>query len=385
MAQLWRKAAISIAMALWALASSAGLASGQVTPAAGYTPPDDTQSIRVGAVIYYDFTTTTEPKSTDSDGNKFSPSVFNVSRAYINVTGNISHIVAFRITPDVSRETGTGSSLNGSLTYRIKYAYAQFNLNDWTGSWKNTWVRLGIHQTPFIDWEEGIYRYRFQGTVFVEREQIGGNLTSSDAGASFHTSFPNNFGEVHAGFYNGEGYSRAEVNNEKAFQVRGTLRPLAKADSQLARGFTVTAFYDADHYIKNAERNRFVANVIMEHTHFTAGYDFLNGEDRSPSANNSLVESQGWSAWVTPFLKEKGNGWEGLLRMDRFKPNTTTQSGQEKQRAIAGIAYWFPHPGGAATAALLFDFEQLKFDGFPTTLPANATQQRYAVHGLISF
>jgi hypothetical protein len=385
MAQLWRKAAIGVAMALWALASSAGLASAQVTPAAGYTPPDDTQSIRIGAVIYYDFTTTKEPKSTDADGNQFSPSVFNVSRAYINVTGNISHIVAFRITPDVSRETGTGSSLNGSLTFRIKYAYAQLNLDDWTGNWKGSWVRLGIQQTPFIDWEEGIYRYRFQGTVFVEREQIGGNLTSSDAGVSFHSNFPGNFGEVHAGVYNGEGYGRAEVNGQKAFQIRGTVRPLAKADSLLARGIRVTAFYDADHYIKNGERNRFVFNVISEHTHYTAGYDFLDGEDRQPSARNSLVESQGWSLWVTPILKEKGNGWEGLLRMDRFKPNTTTLSGQEKQRAIAGIAYWFPHPGGGATASLLFDFEQLKFDGFPTTVPANATQQRYAVHGLISF
>jgi hypothetical protein len=29
--------------------------------------------------------------------------------------------------------------------------------------------------------------------------------------------------------------------------------------------------------------------------------------------------------------------------------------------------------------------EQLKFDGFPSTVPANATQQRVALHGLIQF
>ena len=85
-----------------------GVASAQVTPAAGYTPPDDTPSIKVGATIYADYTYTESPKGTDADGNTFNPSGFNVTRSYINVTGNISHIVAFRITPDVTRETFVG-------------------------------------------------------------------------------------------------------------------------------------------------------------------------------------------------------------------------------------------------------------------------------------
>ena len=391
MAHSWRSAVLGTAMVLGALAGSTGSASAQVTPAAGYTPPDDTQSVKVGAVIYYDFTTTKAPKSTDADGNKFTPSVFNVSRAYINVTGNVSHLVGFRITPDITRDTDAGA-LNGNLVFRIKYAYAQVNLDQWTGDWKSTWVRLGIQQTPLIDWEENIYRYRFQGTMFVEREQIGGNLTSSDAGASFHTNLPGNFGDVHAGVFNGEGYTRSEVNDQKAFQVRGTIRPLASTGSLLARGLRVTAFYDADHYIANAERKRFVANAILEHTHFIAGYDYLQGKDRTcigtscqPSANNSASDSKGWSFWLTPFLKEKGDGWEGLVRIDRFKPDSTNFNAREKQRVIGGVAYWFPHPGGASTAALLLDFEQLKFDGFPTTAAANATQQRIAVHGLINF
>ena len=80
-------------------------ASAQVTPTAGYVPPDDTQAIRIGAVIFYDYTYQKEPKVTDAAGNRVSLTSFNVPRTYINVTGNISHIVSFRITPDVSRET----------------------------------------------------------------------------------------------------------------------------------------------------------------------------------------------------------------------------------------------------------------------------------------
>src|SRR5262245_26190192 len=170
--------------AVWAgLTAVAWPAGAQVTPAAGYVPPDDTQAIRLGAVIFWDYTYQKDPKITDTAGNLISPSAFNVARTYINVTGNISHVVAFRITPDISRETATGTnapSLSGSLIFRLKYGYAQFNLDDWL--WRGSYVRMGIHQTPLIDYEENIYRYRFQGTVFPERD---GGMSSADAGISF--------------------------------------------------------------------------------------------------------------------------------------------------------------------------------------------------------
>jgi len=43
----------------------------QVTPAAGYTPPDDTPSIRVGATLYMNYSYQTDPKIADADGNIF--------------------------------------------------------------------------------------------------------------------------------------------------------------------------------------------------------------------------------------------------------------------------------------------------------------------------
>src|SRR6266542_4805912 len=78
----------------------------QVTPAAGYVPPDDTPAIRVGAVIFTDFTVQQKPRIKDADGNDVTSSGFNLGRAYINVTGNISHNIAFRITPDITRASG---------------------------------------------------------------------------------------------------------------------------------------------------------------------------------------------------------------------------------------------------------------------------------------
>jgi hypothetical protein len=175
----------------------------QVTPAARDTPPDDTPSIRVGATLFGDYTVTERPKGTDAEGNEITPNAFDIGRAYINVTGNISHLIGFRITPDIVRETGTGSSLAGSYTFRLKYAYAQFNLDDWLT--RGSWARLGMQQTPWIEFEETVYRYRFQGNVFADREDY---LSSSDTGASFRYVLPGDYGDVHAGVYNGETFEQ---------------------------------------------------------------------------------------------------------------------------------------------------------------------------------
>ena len=348
----------------------------QVTPAGGTAAGDDTQVIRVGAVIFYDFTYQKLPKVPDAANNSVSPTSFNVARAYINITGNISHVVSFRITPDLVRDT-TNVATVGSLLYRLKYGYAQFALDDWTGNWRQTYVRLGIQQTPFIDYQESVYRYRFQGTLFAERD---GGLSSSDAGATFHTNLPNLYGDLHVGIYNGEGYNRAEPNNQKAFMIRGTVRPFPTGNA-LARGFRGTLFYIGDHVVKNAVRNRFIGSVALEQRHYNANFDYLSRTDQT-LPTNPKVDSDGYSFFVTPFFKEKGNGPEALIRFDSFRSDTTNFKERRQNRFIIGAAYWFPHPGGNSTAALMLDWEQVTFE-HPT--PAQVKQQRLFVHGLINF
>jgi hypothetical protein len=364
-------AAVVCAGLAWAVPASA-----QVTPAAGHTPPDDTPSIKVGVTIFADYTIQQQPKITDADGNTVTSNSFNVGRSYINVTGNISHLIAFRVTPDITRETGAGSSLNGSYTFRLKYAFAQFNLDDWMT--KGSWIRLGLQQTPFIDYAEGIYRYRFQGPTFPDRE---GFLTSSDQGVSFHYNFAQNWGDVHAGFYNGEGYGKtAEPNNQKAFQVRASVRPLAHG-AMAARGWRVTGFYDGDAYVRDGEKRRAVFNTTFEHKYVNWGFDFLDAKDQT-SVTKASVHARGWSTWLTPkyaIASRPGASLEALFRYDHLEPNRDL-SGTSK-RTIAGVAYWFPHQGNVSTA-LLFDVDNTTFDGFA---PSKPTQRRIAIHGLVNF
>jgi len=107
---------------------------------------EDTPTVRVGTTIFTDYTYQASPKSTNADGVTYHANAFNLTRGYVNITGTLNRYVAFRLTPDIARETSTTASLSGSLEFRIKYAYGQFNLDRWMGA--GSWARLGVQQTP---------------------------------------------------------------------------------------------------------------------------------------------------------------------------------------------------------------------------------------------
>jgi hypothetical protein len=363
-----RRAAMGSVLVLVALAMPRPCAA-QVTSARDYTPPDDTPAIKVGVVIFADYTVQQRPTIADADGNQVTLNQFQVGRSYVNVTGSISHSIAFRLTPDIARETGAGSSLNGSYSFRLKYAYAQWNLDDYVG--KGSFVRFGLQPNPYFDFFESVYRYRFQGTIFNERE---GYQSSADAGAAFRYNLPANYGDVQAGFFNGENYNKPEVNDRKAFMFRGTVRPLHV--HPVLRGLRLTAFLNKDAYVQDADRTRAIFAATFEHAHVNAAFEYLITRDQT-SATRSRVDGRGWSVFVTP---KTARGWEGLLRFDHLVPNTQVAS-QVRDRMIAGVAYWFPHQGSVSTA-LLVDVDTATFDGFS---PRQSSQRRLAVHALVNF
>jgi len=292
-------------------------------------------TIKVGGTLFGDYSYT---------ANDVRPSSFQITRAYINITGTVTPLISFRITPDVARENGA----NSSQTFRLKYAYGQVNLDPWAT--KGSWVRAGMQQTPYLDFVEQTYRYRFQGTLFAERE---GFVTSSDNGVSVHYNFPGEHGDAHAGYYNGEGYTKAETNDEKAVQIRGTFKAM--------KGLRLTGFAVLDHASADKPRERYIANALFEHPRVNAGLDYLTARDQTTT--------RGWSAWATPKF---GKGFEALLRYDTLSP-----ADGRKTRDIAGVAYWMRGPKGT-TAAILVDRDHASF-------PAQQDDTRYGVHVVLAF
>ena len=295
-------------------------------------------TIKVGGTIFGDFS------YTENDAR---PSSFQITRAYINLTGTVTPLLSFRITPDIARENGS----TGSQTFRLKYAYAQVNLDQWTT--KGSWVRAGMQQTPYLDYVEQVYRYRFQGTGFSERE---GFLASSDNGVSVRYAFPNDRGDLHAGYYNGEGYTKAETNDDKAIQVRASLRPV--------KGLRLTGFAVLDQAASDKPRERYITSAMFEHARGNAGLEYLLARDQ--------FDARGWSAWATPRF---GKGFEALLRYDSLRPDVDSDA--TKSRDIVGVAYWMRGPKGT-TAAVLVDRDHAT----STTQPDDT---RYGVHVVLSF
>jgi len=354
--------------ALLGLTGSGRVALAQVTPAAGYVPPDDKPATKLGVAIFTDYTYTDSPTAKNADGSEYHPNAFNVSRMYINVTGQLHHLLAFRITPDITRNTDTTGALAGSLVVRLKYGFGQLNMDEWIT--KGTWIRLGLQQTPYIDYAEGIYRYRFQSPVMVDRD---GFMTSSDLGVSGHFNFPGNYGDVHLGVYNGEGYSKAEANDQKGFQVRASLRPAPTVP--VLKGWRVTGFYNSDHVARDQKKNRWLVDTTFEHPYLNAGFTYIEATNQaSPSAAD--VKSQDFSVWVTP---RTSFGLEALFRFDQLKPNKDLDP--KMKRFIAGVAYWFNF-GHGITAAVMADYDQEQFDNYS---PARPDNKKYALHMLLNY
>ena len=215
-------------------------------------------------------------------------------------------------------------------------------------------------------------------------------MSSADAGASFHYNLPSNYGDVHVGVYNGEGYGRAEANDQKGLMIRATVRPFARQAAVL-RGLRGHLFHAADSYVKNGERRRTVGTVTYEHPAVTAGFEYLDARDqRSALPGQALRGRQGYSLWVMP---RTSKGWEGLIRYDHHTPNTstalapfstagnltTTLDSQKQNRVIVGVAYWFKLQGNV-TASLLVDYDAQLFENL-TAAPTKAV----AVHALVNF
>ena len=350
------------------------------SPASAQTPSPpagaSASPVKVGGTIFADFTQTLEPKGTDPAGQTFRPNALNITRAYVSVTGSFNPVFSFRITSDIAREISAGDSLDGSYLLRLKYAYAQFTLDKWTGRFKDTFIRVGLNPTPFVEGRDTVYRYRWQGPLMPERE---GYISSSDVGITFHSSFPDGFGDVQIAVLNGEGYQHPEVNSQKAAQARVTLRPFAKAESALLQALRVTTFYDHDHYMRDADRKRGIYGVSYENGHANVGAEIVRTRDEA-TPSSAVAKGTGWDVFVTPFFKEKGHGPEALVRYDHWKADQAKPD--IKQRLVVGLSYWWTPRINGASAALMLDYEGITIKN--PSIP-QAAQRKLTLHTVLTF
>ena len=243
---------------------------------------------------------------------------------------------------------------------------------------------IGIQQTPWVDFDEGIYRYRFQGTTFAERLPLLTTMTSADAGVSFHYNLPSNYGDFHVGLYNGENYQRVELNNDKAFEFRGSIRPFA-TQKPVLRGIRAHLVYYNDAYVASDVRERTMGNVTFEHPYINAEFDYLNAKDKTLAVDLATADQLAPRVPADRLVVAE-SGIESPADIARLRRAGAVAflvgaiaERSEQNRWIYGVAHWFPHQG-AVTTAIMLDYDGQQFNNI-VTAPVHAV----TLHGLINF
>ena len=269
----------------------------------------------------------------ESDGYN----AFDVTRGYLNINARLSERVSIRFTPDVRPTTDV--NLDRNLALRLEYASLNVQVTD------NMAVLFGLHEMPWLTFEESTNRYRVLGPFFAER--LGLIPGATDLGASLKASYGHT--DVHVGVYNGEGQGRAEVDKYKSIDGRGTFRPFSE-DSELGK-VTISGFYQYGWYARDRPRNVAIGMATYESDHISASAQYLSATDNPFVAVD--VQRKGVSFFGEG--RQGPAGWAGILGLDIFDPDSDNDS-DTTRRLVFGGAHWSEI--GRARLGIVISIEQ---------------------------
>jgi hypothetical protein len=188
---------------------------------------------------------------------------------------------------------------------------------------------FGMHETPWLTFEESIDRYRVQGPMFAER--VGLIPGPSDLGASVWVKTGR--AEIHAGVYNGVG--NGQVSQDKYKSLEGRVSYQLLANPAAGRSAYVSGFYSYGWYARDRPRNVAIVMGSFESRHLVSTGQYLTATDNPFIARN--VERRGMSFFGEG--RQGVTGWAGIGRLDLFVPDATNPNGAQR-RYIFGAAHW---------------------------------------------
>lgn len=264
---------------------------------------------------------------------------FDLTRAYINIESQISETISLRLTPDITRISGTEGNIDGSLAFRVKYAYARFsNVLPGVG------VKAGVQETAWIGFEDSIWGYRVLGPAALE---FFTGVASADIGVGVEGKHLNGLLEYQATVMNGEGYSRSEQRDREAAKYkevagRVTFAPFAPGGGPF-KGLKLSAFsqYGISRSVddQHVERIRAMAMASLQHSLFTVGVSGGPTWDGQLDELGQVSNRQGFLisnfGWVNLPLQLRA-----IARYDWYDPDVD-DSDDARNRLIAGLAYRF--------------------------------------------
>jgi Phosphate-selective porin O and P len=274
---------------------------------------------------------------------------FDVKRAYLDFRGAFDGGIQTRITADLYRD---GS---GSLNYRLKYAYFA-----WTPENSPLTLKFGQIHTPWLDWEEGLWDYRMQGTMPLER---AGYSTSSDLGAGVDGAWGGQKVNMQLVVMNGEGYHGAEGDQHKDVGVRGSVRLLSTDDGGSRGGLRVTGLAHLGSTTGGGSRDRFIGMVSYKSSRLTLAGQAARLTDSPASGATDIKGSilSGYGVAKIPNTK-----LAVIARVDVWDPDVDG-SNDRQTRFIGGASYQL-----SPQVRLLLDLDHVSYEGGAPSAAADA-------------
>lgn len=257
------------------------------------------------------------------------PNNFEISRAYLTMSGSLGNGFSGRVTTDVD---GRKASAN-QLTMRLKYAFL-----DWKPGAGPLHFELGQIPTPMIGFVESIWGYRMQGPVAMDRT---GYLISSDFGVSTESAWGNNQVNAVAGIYEGEGYSSTPGDQHKDIAARVSVRVAPTGVNSSTGGVRVTGFAHYGRANRGGIRSRYMGLLSYHGPCFRLGASLAETRD-STAAISPRTKGRVISVYGTFDLPDSPMTLIG--RVDRWNPDLDQTSGDPmleagwRTRYIFGIA-----------------------------------------------
>lgn len=294
---------------------------------------------------------------------------FDVTRAYVNVTGQLGKGLASRVTSDLHREA------DGSLALRLKYAYLA-----WTPKGSPLTVRAGETQTPWLDFEETLWDYRMQGPVPLDRE---GYLTSSDFGLAVDGTWGHDAVNLSAGVFNGEGYSKTPGDRRKDLEGRVSVRLLATDDRSRTGGLRLSLYGGVGKPTGGGLRNRYVALASYRSKLLTLAAELALTRDRLDNppapATPSTTATHGRLASAFAVLRIPRSRFGVIGRVDVVDRDTGTPN-DRLTRSMGGVSFQ-----ATPNLRLLADVEHTSYQGGAPNPAAFATRTQGLAQAQVVF
>ena len=263
---------------------------------AGDGKPDEKPEVDVGGVVIAHY----ELDLTDG-ADSFNE--FAIDRAYVTAKAKISKHFGAKVTLDVDRGALANAGLEGDTKYRVFLKHAYLEWKDFAPGMK---VRAGMIDTPYQPYYDQFWEHRYVAKGLSDEV---GTMSTADLGVSIGGNHAKGLVDWTAGIYNGEGYTKVEVDSGKSVEARVTIDPLARGEKH---SMPLTAFVDFHNNQGGDPTITYVgaAGFKMPFVWFWGEYTGVSEGD---------VSGSGYSVSALPGMPRYARL---IVRYDHFDPNS---------------------------------------------------------------